>query len=275
MNNKLILKEITETTMKKLRSSDIVLPSDYQVYFKEVLNSKGMTCADLEVIIQEDQENNFCRGVDIIKETENLLSETGRIISQSNTAILNSDVKSLADAQSKIELLMNKVLEMSKEVYNDELTGVHNRKWFFKEYLNEGKYSKTNGVIAFIDMNKLKVINDSFGHKIGDKSLIFFAKYLEENLEYNAFIRYAGDEFIVVFENEDINISNLKLRKVNESLKNIKLKTTIKGVESFLKLSFSFGLSEFKINEDMALSIDKADHIMYKMKKKKNECEQL
>lgn len=266
----LTLKEITAKTLKKLKSSDIVMPSDYTDLFKEELDSIGLTFTDLDVLLSEESNRHLEKNESIIKETERLLSNTGKIISESNIAFKNNDQASLAKAQKEIENLMLMVNKISKEVFNDELTGVYNRKWFLREYLRDEKYPSTDGVIAFIDMNKLKIINDTYGHKVGDKSIVYFVTFIKENLEHSEIIRFAGDEFIVIFENGTRAETEMKLREVNEKLEKVKLRTFLNKEEVFLRLSFSFGTSTYKKDEDIIESIDKADHTMYLMKKKRD-----
>jgi diguanylate cyclase (GGDEF)-like protein len=263
------LKEVTFGVMKKLRSAEVIMPCFYSNAFREEVILNGLNPDDIDLFLEEDANKEMLKNLNIAKETEKLLSDTCKIMSASNEAIKNRDEESLSKAEDEIQNLIKKISEMSKEVFNDELTGIYNRKWFFKEYLQDERFAKTNGVISFVDMNKLKFINDSYGHKIGDKAIIYLSNFIAKNLEHSHFIRYAGDEFIIIFENEDIYEVEMKLFKLNEKLSALKLKTVFNNKDVFLKLSFSFGSEKFHIDQDMTEAIEAADNNMYTMKTKK------
>lgn len=261
------LKEITFGVMKKLRSAEVIMPCFYTNIFREEVIINGLNPEDIDFFLEEDTNREMLKNLSIAKETERILSDTCKIISQSSTAVKNRDEESLLKAEDEIKSLIKKITAISKEVFNDELTGIYNRKWFFKEYLKDEKFAKTSGVISFIDMNKLKFINDSYGHKIGDKAIIYLSHFIIKNLEHSHFIRFAGDEFIIIFENEDIYEVEMKLFKINEQLSSLKLKTLFNKKDVFLKLSFSFGSEKFHLDQDMIEVIESADNNMYTMKK--------
>lgn len=264
------LEEITRNTVKKIKFKPIVMPSDYIKVFKDEIknfSTQEPVDLDLNIFIKNEVELDLNKSISIIKETEELLKAATKIIEKSEEAIHKENNLSLDNAKKEISLLLSKIGDLSLDLYTDELTGVLNRKWFFREFLKDEKYPKTNGVIAFIDLNKLKEINDSFGHKVGDKAIIFFADFVKKYFKNHSFVRFAGDEFIIILENEkEKNIFN-KLLKSKEELKKIRLKTYKDGETFYLNLSFSFGIAEYFVDIDIMESIDKADHSMYIMKK--------
>ena len=81
----------------------------------------------------------------------------------------------------------------------DELTGLYNRRGFLafcKQYLNSLHRSSKGGVIVYADLDGLKTINDSFGHKEGDRALIKTAELLKETFRSADVLgRLGGDEF--------------------------------------------------------------------------------
>lgn len=91
-------------------------------------------------------------------------------------------------------------LEEIRALYQkDALTGIYNRRGFDKLLRDRFAKAKASGedfAVASIDMDNLKVVNDSFGHSAGDEALIIVAKALEEVMEENEFCaRVGGDEF--------------------------------------------------------------------------------
>ncbi|MEZ8104794.1 GGDEF domain-containing protein [Vibrio cortegadensis] len=94
--------------------------------------------------------------------------------------------------------------------YMDQLTGLANR-WSFENWAKQKltKIEANKGITAliFIDIDDFKVINDNYGHDVGDRVLQHFAKRLKNNIRTKdrktdnqdySIARYAGDEFIIL-----------------------------------------------------------------------------
>lgn len=91
---------------------------------------------------------------------------------------------------------------LTHQAHHDVLTGLPNRQ-YFQDFINKKFHQNLNQqlVLLFIDNNKFKYINDTFGHQTGDAILIETAQRLKNNLDQDAFIaRLGGDEFAVVLQ---------------------------------------------------------------------------
>ncbi len=66
--------------------------------------------------------------------------------------------------------------------------------------------------MAFIDLNKFKIINDTHGHLLGDLVLKYLVKFLQKELAYEGVnvMRYAGDEFMVLFSASAVKRLNVE-----------------------------------------------------------------
>lgn len=91
--------------------------------------------------------------------------------------------------------LTNRIKQQEHHAYYDFLTKLKNRHSFYHdiEGKNPSQYS-----IFFIDLNKFKVINDTYGHQIGDEILIGVAGKLRETFDTDLLYRFGGDEFIAI-----------------------------------------------------------------------------
>ncbi|MBQ9858590.1 MAG: diguanylate cyclase [Oscillospiraceae bacterium] len=93
----------------------------------------------------------------------------------------------------------NEVKLWQDKATRDALTGLYNREYFERtvsEALEKGDYER--GVLAFIDVDDFKGINDTLGHLVGDDVLRFIAKRLLSEFRHSDVVaRYAGDEFVV------------------------------------------------------------------------------
>jgi diguanylate cyclase (GGDEF)-like protein len=124
----------------------------------------------------------------------------------------------------------------------------------------------SSGILAFIDLDKFKPINDKYGHVIGDKVLQYLVGFLKSNLRGMDIIRYAGDEFIIVSQNEHMEGCYLKLKQLQEDLLSKKLKA---ANGELLYLSFSFGMARFETGSNFRDTLEIADSLMHENKKNK------
>jgi len=159
--------------------------------------------------------------------------------------------------------------------YTDALTGLPNRRAIFENLttlFSLARHLKRNAIIAFIDLDDFKLINDRYGHDAGDRFLIEVGKRLTHEQSQDDIIgRLGGDEFLVAclskgdHESEQINL--LKTR----------IGATIAGeywlgnVHIFYP-GASLGVVEVDPeNTDADSALRTADEAMYQDKKRKNK----
>ena len=86
----------------------------------------------------------------------------------------------------------------------DALTGLGNRRYFdeqLKRAMHQANRHQTHVGLIVIDLDKFKPINDTYGHKVGDKVLNHFAKALESSIrDSDSAFRFGGDEFAIIVE---------------------------------------------------------------------------
>jgi diguanylate cyclase (GGDEF)-like protein len=160
--------------------------------------------------------------------------------------------------------------ELGNLALTDELTGLYNRRGFMalaERQLKIGRRSGRGMLLFVMDVDRLKHINDSFGHFEGDRALKRTAKVLEETFrDSDVLARLGGDEFAVLaVEASGHSEATIKTR-LFECLK------SIGAEESRYEISLSAGLARFdpgsrtSIGELMA----KADQAMYEQKRRRS-----
>ena len=168
----------------------------------------------------------------------------------------------------KNNALYTSMTKLEKASNKDHLTGIYNRKKF-TEYsnlmINEAQRYNHTFSLVLIDLNKFKPINDTYGHSIGDKVLIFFTQIVKKSIRgTDYFFRVGGDEFHLLLSNTSLNNAQIAISKLEEKLRNsLFIDENIK-----LEISASFGIAQYKVDgNNVEELVQIADERMYKNKK--------
>lgn len=148
--------------------------------------------------------------------------------------------------------------------YYDSLTKLPNRFKFEREITKYIKKKNKGFMIAYMDIDNFKNINDSIGHQAGDIFLKYFAETLVEQVEKNAFVaRLGGDEFAVLY---DCNSRTEILDKVENLLAHTNRIWSYNN--RFFYISISVGIVMYPEHGDSSLELLKnADIAMYASKR--------
>lgn len=165
---------------------------------------------------------------------------------------------------------LNKQLE--KLSVTDGLTGVFNRLGCEKiayPYLEQCHTQGKDSVLMFADINKMKTINDQFGHLAGDTAICTVANVLRETLTDDwIVVRYGGDEFLMVGEFSEERHPYTLTKEINSSLK-----ATVTKMQLPYELKIGIGYVIVEANESLNLSeyLKRADEAMYLTKRQHYE----
>ena len=158
--------------------------------------------------------------------------------------------------------LIGSLMKYNHMIYMDALTGVYNRRYFEDEIINK---TNTAGV-AVIDMDYLKVYNDTYGHRAGDHALEMMVNVIRQNIrKTDSLIRYGGDEFLLILPEISKDSFNEKLKMIQE-----KIHDTAIADYGNLRLSVSIGGVITRDGESIEEAVLRADRLMYFAKDQKN-----
>jgi len=177
---------------------------------------------------------------------------------------LGHDITPYVEAKQQLELQKT---ELDFLAYHDSLTTLPNRTLFLDrldQSIQRAARQKTEVALLFIDLDRFKMVNDTFGHKAGDAVLIECAKRLEHSVrETDTVSRLGGDEFTVIM---DGFVSETDLITVASSLiKALADPITVKDHQFYL--TASVGISVYP-NDGMDKHelLKNADTAMYRAK---------
>ncbi len=164
--------------------------------------------------------------------------------------------------------ISDKLGAANEKAYTDVMTGVGNKAAFENkamELLGRIDHDESPEVaVIMADINNLKYVNDTFGHKSGDEYIIGCCKIISDFCKNSHVYRIGGDEFVIVLEGDDYNGRKLLI----EILKSHFIDTyTDESKDPWKRYSVSLGMAEYQ-SSDAGFSdvMKRADDAMYKAK---------
>jgi diguanylate cyclase (GGDEF)-like protein len=170
------------------------------------------------------------------------------------TTTLSADI---TEARERIENLAQ----------TDSLTGLYNTRMFNEVWQREhGVAERGRGTysLLMIDMDKLKEINDTFGHEAGNSAITLVAQCLQRSIRTTDHAaRLGGDEFAVILPGASPEVAEVVLKRVRHNV----YKTTLDLRSRMIRCSVSVGVVNFpKDSRDTRELLSLAEHKMYRDK---------
>jgi len=175
--------------------------------------------------------------------------------------------------EKESESLKSIIIEKNKEAMFDVLTEIPNRLAYEKKSAEEiARWKRFSNPLslAIWDIDFFKKVNDTYGHKAGDKVLKTIAQLLNERIRETDFLaRFGGEEFVMLLpgteEEETLRLVN-DLRKKVESC-GFRYKGSAVGI------TVSCGISAFREGDTLETVFERADNALYKAKENgRNQC---
>ena len=160
-----------------------------------------------------------------------------------------------------------RLMQLQKEALLDSLTELGNRRYFeanlYGRLKQQERYKMPFGML-FLDIDRFKSVNDTYGHAAGDRVLVMISRTLRNNVRpFDLVSRFGGEEFTVLMD----NIEPGHLMERADRLRLLAEKSEIFEGDQRIKVTVSVGAT-LSLPRDTAASILKrADRLMYEAKK--------
>lgn len=217
----------------------------------------------------EELAKQFGVDADVERYAEIVNTARGELVELS----LQTDAAWREESEKRAELERTNV-ELEAQARQDPLTGLHNRRAFNEQLMQQVKLRirnpqavpKSMGVIM-IDIDKFKLVNDTYGHDAGDAVLVKLAEILKMTTRSEETIaRYGGEEFILLAPStspDELVLAGERIRKTIE-LVDIEIASG-----EHLNITASFGVATLSVPEldgDAAQLVKAADEALYEAK---------
>lgn len=163
--------------------------------------------------------------------------------------------------------------ELQRSAITDSLTGVYNTRFFHevlaRETARADRYT-TPLSLLMIDIDSFKIVNDTFGHVVGNKVLTQIAKSLENTVRNTDFVfRCGGDEFGIVLPGTNLEGAMHVAEKI---LERVEIENVLASLGYSGPVTVSIGLSEYHRGSHFETLVAEADQALYASKRSSKNC---
>ena len=188
------------------------------------------------------------------------------LLTSATTIDYNYDVVLYAAFQD-ITSRKNREVLLKNQATRDPLTSLYNRRYFEDEVNKRIAAARNNNgtyCILMTDVDLFKRVNDTYGHKTGDKVLIELASACERALRDKDIVaRYGGEEFVIYLDNVDIEDARIVAERLRQTISSLKVPSDDGRIVTF---SISIGISSSQVSDNIDTLIKTADEALYKAK---------
>jgi diguanylate cyclase (GGDEF)-like protein len=158
--------------------------------------------------------------------------------------------------------------EAEANALTDPLTGLPNARYLalrFEEEAARARRTDRSFQVVMLDLDEFKTVNDTYGHKVGDKMLREVAHLIEGQLrEYDFLARYGGDEFVALVQ----EVVGAQVEELCMRIENAVSKFAMPVARNrFARVGISLGTATFGVDgETLDQLVNAADNQMYRVK---------
>jgi diguanylate cyclase (GGDEF)-like protein len=192
-------------------------------------------------------------------------------MSDEMTGVVDADdrerlVEEISLLRAKVARLQERVEQLDQLAHRDSLIDLPNRRGFMRELerliARVDRYG-LNAAMLFVDLDGLKMINDTFGHRAGDEALIQVANLLASGVRHSDVVaRIGGDEFGILLESSDEDAAH---ETANRLVNQISDCDFMHDGEP-LPLSVAIGVGMIDALDTAEAVMERADEAMYRRK---------
>ncbi|WP_415397849.1 GGDEF domain-containing protein [Sulfurimonas sp. CS5] len=199
-----------------------------------------------------DKQNYVCIPFTINKDISLTISITGETEDEIEEITSHiTSIKHYFEAAKPViesQILMGKLRDTS---LRDGMTGLHNRRFLeetIDQIMSKSERNSDTYSVMMLDVDFFKMVNDTYGHDIGDKVIVELACVIKESIrEADLAIRYGGEEFVLLLHNANNEGALEVAKKIHAAFANLKFQV---GSGEVLQKTISIGIAKFPTDGD-------------------------
>jgi diguanylate cyclase (GGDEF)-like protein len=175
-------------------------------------------------------------------------------------------IEEIGRLRGQVSQLQARVEQLDELAHRDTLINLPNRRGFMRELerlIDRARRYDHMAAMLFVDLDGLKIINDTFGHRAGDGALIQVAELLSKGVRHSDVVaRIGGDEFAVLLE----NATDESAHETAARLENMICGCEFTHDGDVLPLSVAIGVGMIDGADELDAVMARADEEMYRRK---------
>ena len=232
-----------------------------------VENTAGYACKMSELGEHIEAANDLSSIKQVVGELGAFVRDMGNAVRHSHDNMSATHTK-LVQAEQQITDLRKNLAQTSEKVRRDKLTGALNRSGLEEIWLREVQMARSNAAqlsIGLLDVDNFKLLNDEYGHVVGDEALVHLTAVIRNALHgTDTMARYGGEEFAVLLPDTDAGGAKAVMRRLQRELTK---HFFMRGNERLL-ITFSAGVTVVDLRNDSLMSaVERADSALYEAKR--------
>lgn len=263
----------------RLKDIDVGLSKAGDLNAAGANNSQDMDKAvqeEMDVIHESIQTMNDIEPLkESVKKNVDAISDHLQSFQEAETSRLKESeehIKMLTEKIAKMEVdsehLRSHLEETKQQAFTDVLTSLPNRHAYevrLAEELARCRRYNTDLCMVVWDVDKFKVINDSYGHAAGDRVLKVIADTLSGCIRETDFLaRFGGEEFVLLLPGTDLDATKLVAEKLRETVS----ETPFHFRDTDVSVTVSGGIAQLHKDETTSSLFERADKALYSAKEK-------
>jgi len=214
---------------------------------------------------------NSLTDIQDIRELKKQIAQEVRELNRAVVEKQKQDEAGYAKLSKRIEVLQTSLQQTKQEASLDPLTRVANRGSFDEAIARWATSHKENAqsfVLAFLDLDDFKKVNDTHGHQVGDRVLLGAAQTFGKYVRPNDFLaRYGGEEFVILLTDVPIPQAEAKFTELLARIAGCTYEYKKDDQDCSVGFTVSCGVAEFSPDNTVEELIRRADEALYEAKR--------